>query len=223
VLSDLDLVHGVISVNKARVAGVDRSSTKTGEDRRVELCPRALFVLKRHLRLHRRLKAAAGKIDHDHVFFQDSGRPMINLVYSYTRWSRTLRSLKLRYRKPYAARHSSVSWNLMVGKSPLWVAKQHGHSIETMLRVYAGWTEGAVETDLKAIRRAMRRGPDRCPRVEELASGLDSSPQLPTATDPDASVSRPQRKPTSSLANSREPRGRAGTRLAAGLAVRKPP
>jgi hypothetical protein len=103
-----------------------------------------------------------GKIAHDHVFFQATGQPIVNLVYPYTRWSRTLRSLKLRYRKPYAARHSSVSWELMIGKSPLWVAKQHGHNIETMLRISAAWTDGAVESDLKAIRRAMPRCRDRC-------------------------------------------------------------
>lgn len=33
--------------------------------------------------------------------------------------------------------------NLMVGKNVLWVAKQHGHSIVTMLRIYAAWAEGA--------------------------------------------------------------------------------
>jgi hypothetical protein len=27
----------------------------------------------------------------------------------------------------------------MVGKNALWVAKQHGHSIATMLRAYAAW------------------------------------------------------------------------------------
>jgi integrase len=51
VVSDLDVLHGVISINKARVAGIDRNLTKTGNDRRVELCPRALAVLKRQLRL----------------------------------------------------------------------------------------------------------------------------------------------------------------------------
>lgn len=34
VLSDIDLVNGIVSVNKARVAGIDRDQTKTGEDRR---------------------------------------------------------------------------------------------------------------------------------------------------------------------------------------------
>jgi integrase len=66
-LSDLDLVNGIISINKARVYGVDRCTTKTGDDRRIRLCPRALLVLKRQLRLRARLEAA-GKVDHDHVF-----------------------------------------------------------------------------------------------------------------------------------------------------------
>ncbi|MDB6084820.1 MAG: hypothetical protein JWN43_2701, partial [Gammaproteobacteria bacterium] len=151
VLSDLDLVSGLISVNKA---GVDRCKTKTGDDRRVQLCPRALSVLKRQLRLRARL-AAAGKIDHDHVFFLDSGAPIQNLQCPQIRWRKTLQSLKLRYRRPYTARHSSMSWNLMVGKNVLWVAKQHGHSIVTMLRIYAAWAEGAVEADVEAIKRSM--------------------------------------------------------------------
>src|SRR5262249_49171815 len=59
------------------------------------------------------------------------------------------------YRRPYTARQTSVSWNLMVGKNPLWVAKQHGHSIATMLRAYAAWAEGTAEVDVEAIKRSM--------------------------------------------------------------------
>jgi hypothetical protein len=47
----------------------------------------------------------------------------------------------------------------MVGSNPLWVAKQHGHSVTTMLRVYTAWTEGAIEADIKAIRRSMHAEP----------------------------------------------------------------
>ena len=43
----------------------------------------------------------------------------------------------------------------MLGKNPLWVARQHGHTVRTMLEVYAAWAEGAVESDVAAIRRAM--------------------------------------------------------------------
>lgn len=143
VVSDIDLERGVVSVNKARVAGIDRDCTKTGEDRRVQLCPRALDVLRSHLRL-RTQWVLAGKINHHRLFFQDSGEPIRLLNYPYERWRQTLQSsLKLRYRKPCCARHSSVSWNLIIGKNPLWVAKQHGHSVTTMFRVYSAWAEGA--------------------------------------------------------------------------------
>jgi hypothetical protein len=43
----------------------------------------------------------------------------------------------------------------MAGKNPLWVAKQHGHSIATMLRAYAAWAEGSAEVDVEAIKRSM--------------------------------------------------------------------
>jgi hypothetical protein len=54
--------------------------------------------------------------------------------------------LPIRPRRRYCARHSSMSWNLMLGKNPLWVARQHGHSVRTMLEVYAAWADGAVES-----------------------------------------------------------------------------
>jgi hypothetical protein len=66
----------------------------------------------------------------------------------YWRWQRTLQRLAIRYRKPYVARHTSVSWNLMIGRSPLLVAKEHGHRLTTRLSVYAAWTEGAAESDI---------------------------------------------------------------------------
>jgi Phage integrase family len=155
-VSDIDLVNGTLSVNKARVAGIDRCQTKTGDDRRIALCSRALGVIKRQLALRARFMAA-GSIRHDHRFFRETGEPFTNLQIQARRWRLTLESLQLRYRRPYAARHTFVSWNLMAGKNPLWVAKQHGHSLTTMLRVYAAWAEDAVDSDVEAIRRAMNR------------------------------------------------------------------
>jgi hypothetical protein len=166
-VSDFAPAEGTLTINKARVAGVDKDSTKTGEDRRIVLCPRALDVLRRQLALHTRLKEA-GKIDHGHLFFKENGTPIRNLQYPYVRWQRTLARLRtVRYRKPYCARHSSVSWDLMIGRNPLWVAKQHGHSTTTMLRVYAAWAEGAVESDIKAIKRAMRPDPTHTPAASK--------------------------------------------------------
>lgn len=40
----------------------------------------------------------------------------------YRRWRRTLMRLSIRYRRPYVARHCSVSWNLMIDRNPVWLA-----------------------------------------------------------------------------------------------------
>ena len=141
--------RGKISISKARVMARDKDRTKTSTDRLVELCPRALQVLKGHLALRASLQLA-GKIQHDDLFFKETGEPIRNLQYPWVRWRSTLRKMKTRYRDAYNARHSSVSWNLMVGKNQLWVAKMHGHSVQTMLDTYAAWTEGAQESDVEA-------------------------------------------------------------------------
>jgi hypothetical protein len=47
----------------------------------------------------------------------------------------------------------------MLGKNLLWVAKQHGHTVEVMLRMYAAWLEGATEADIHAIKKAMEKKP----------------------------------------------------------------
>jgi integrase len=193
-VDDCDLSQGKIMVNKARVMKRDKDRTKTGEDRIVELCPRALEVLKRHLALRARLKLQ-GKIDHEDLFFRDDGRPIVDLNHPYDRWRWTLRvTLKSRYREPYSARHSCVSWNLMLGKNLLWVAKQHGHSVQTMLDVYAAWIEGSKESDLEAIRQAMESSPRARARIASgggvggtgaasVPSRSTSSAEGPSVTD----------------------------------------
>ena len=44
----------------------------------------------------------------------------------------------------------------MIGKNPLWVAKQHGHSVQTMLETHAAWLDGTTEADLEAIKVAIQ-------------------------------------------------------------------
>ena len=165
-------------------------------------------MLKRHLALRARLQLQ-GLINHEDLFFRDNGRPIRDLNHPYDRWRWTLRvTLKARYREPYNARHSCVSWNLMLGKNLLWVAKLHGHSVQTMLDVYAAWIEGSKESALEAIRlvmdrasrarerggrsrptaallqrqRRMEAGPPRAPRAPEFGTGTDpDQPKLRNA------------------------------------------
>jgi integrase len=155
-VSDYDQVNGVLSVTKARVDGIDKDCTKTGEDRRIQLCRRAVAIPERQLQVRAGLMEQRGA-QHEHLFVTDEGGPIPDVKSPYGRWERTLKRLRIRYRRPYVARHTSVSWNLMMGRNPLLIAKEHGHRILTMLTVYAAWTEGAVEADFWAIHDALYR------------------------------------------------------------------
>jgi len=174
-VSDFDPVRRLLAVTKARVAGCDRDITKTGEARWIELCPRALAILQRQLKLREALKDS-GWLKHECLFFDSCGAPLLDLCASYRRWHSTLSRLPIRYRKPYTARHSSISWNLMADRNPLWVAQQHGHSPFTMLTVYAAWIQGTRRSDIAAIRRAMRGPPVRESDIHNQPSSDSRSP-----------------------------------------------
>ena len=84
-VTDYDRQSGVLSVTKARVGGID--CTKNGEDRRIVLCPRAIAIIERQLRLRERL-ARAGIVQHQHLFFTDEGKPIPDVKYPYCAVSR---------------------------------------------------------------------------------------------------------------------------------------
>jgi hypothetical protein len=81
----------------------------------------------------------------------------------------------------------------MLGKNLLWVAKQHGHSVEVMLRMYAAWLEGATDADIHAIKKATEKGTLYARRnfrfsrrnfhckccVKSRHANRDSSPEIP--------------------------------------------
>ena len=88
--------------------GIQRDVTKTGENRRVELCPRASAILESHLAWRDAL-VRENRINHDALFFTHHFRPIPDAKYPFERWHKTLKRLPLRYRKPYTARRTSVS------------------------------------------------------------------------------------------------------------------
>ena len=62
----------------------------------------------------------------------DSGEPYHDLQIPWKRWVFAHKKLSIRYREPYQMRHTSVTWNLMVGMNLLLVAQNHGHSPAVM-------------------------------------------------------------------------------------------
>jgi hypothetical protein len=80
----------------------------------------------------------------------------------------------------------------MIGKNPLWVAKQHGHNVHVMLDVYAACTEGAKDSDITAIKQAMQaRSKLEARRMPTRALIPPQSPEFGTGA---AAVQRKSRK-----------------------------
>ena len=208
-IRDFDPIRGTLSINKARVRGVNRNCTKTRQDRLIELCPRATRVIHRQLELRRRMR-----LDHDTLFFDDNGAPIQDLLCSAQRWRHTLEKLRIRYRKPYAARHTSVSWNLIVGKSPLRTAKEHGHSVETMWRVYAAWMHDAVDSDAELIRYAMEQRPEPVAHRADLAPRDARAISAPSPPNPMPTHSQPNPSRVPALRRTARALRQAATRVA---------
>ena len=167
-----DVRNGTISVSKARVDGHDKDYTKTDVDRVVELCPRALDCLKRQLALRARLKLA-GKVKHEKVFLHADGSAFHELQVQWKRWVKTESVLKLRRRDPYSARHTSVSWNLMIGKNPLWVAlQQEGHSVASCWTcTQRGRRAGKTPTSQPSVQQWSQRQRASCAKPRSDGTG----------------------------------------------------
>lgn len=67
-----------------------------------------------------------------------------------------------------------MTWQLMLGKNLLWVAKQHGRSVEVMLSMYAAWLDGATESDIHAIKEAMERRPVALTAVPDARAAISA-------------------------------------------------
>jgi integrase len=157
-VSDCDLANGAISITKAVVLSRGKNRTKTNQDREIKLCPRALEVLRSQLALRERM-VAAGEVSHRCVFVTEGGDPFQTVYLPYNRWREVMETFAVRYRKPYNARHTYISWRLMKGDNPMLVAQEDGHSVETMLRTYAAWIKGAKSEDIERIKQAMAGRP----------------------------------------------------------------
>jgi integrase len=107
-VGDCDPVNGTISITKALVLSREKNRTKTNQDREINLCPRALEVLRAQLALRERM-AATSQISHDCVFFTEGGEPFQTVCLPCNRWRDVMETLPVRYRKPYNARHTYIS------------------------------------------------------------------------------------------------------------------
>lgn len=146
---DVDLRSGTVRVRRARVLAKDKERTKTTYERDVELNTRALAVLER--------QRARTQLVGGHVFRNPAtGRPWNDEQEQRRVWVIALRTARVRYRPPKECRDTSVTLALMAGADPIWVAKQHGHSLQVMMKDYAKWIPRADRgRNLEVLNRAL--------------------------------------------------------------------
>lgn len=148
---DVNLKAGTMRVHRARVLTEDKARTKTHVERHVELNHRALGVL---LRQHARTSAHAAE-----VFFNPRTEAAYADEQSQRRaWVQAVSDAGVRYRPPKECRDTSVTIALMAGANPVWVAMQHGHSVQVMMRDYAKWIPSADRgANLAALNATLAR------------------------------------------------------------------
>lgn len=133
---DVDLRKSTVLVRRTKVMTREKERTKTNMERTVELNHRAAAVIQRQ----RARTAAMGT----EVFYNpNTGAPYHDEQSQRRIWRLTLRAIGVRYRAPKECRDTSVTMALMAGANPMWVALQHGHSVQVMMRDYAKWIPSA--------------------------------------------------------------------------------
>src|SRR5690606_12739651 len=130
------LVKGTILIHRAKVLTQTKDRTKTMVEREVELNSRSKAVIQRQkIRTHQKSP---------YVFLNpETGAPWNDDQVQRRRWTKVLLELGIRHRPPKELRDTSVTLALSAGANPVWVAKQHGHSLQVMMKDYAKWIHGA--------------------------------------------------------------------------------
>ena len=149
---DVDLRQRTVLVWRTRVMTKDKERTKTNVERTVELNTRAFAVIQR--------QRARTAIRGAEVFQNPNTGEAYQDEQSQGRvWRTTLRAVGVRYRAPKECRDTSVTMALMAGANPMWVALQHGHSVQVMMRDYAKWIPSADRGANLAAVNASIEGP----------------------------------------------------------------
>ena len=134
---DYDRAKGLLRVQRARVWGQDKPTTKTHHVRDIELLARATAVLQRQ----RTRTSLANKA----IFMNPrTSEPWVDEQSQRRMLDASIRRTGIRHRAPKQTRHTFATMCPMAGANPAWVARQLGHASSKMLfEVYSRWIEGA--------------------------------------------------------------------------------
>lgn len=140
---DIDWTKNEIHIRRNLPVHRKIETPKTTAGRRIlEVSPALILDLKEHLAERRKLVFAKKADKCDWVFPTPAGEP-IDYSRFHKKWDLAQTDAKVYHRRPHDLRHSWASWQLMDGKSLLWVSQQLGHSSpQVTLSIYARWIPG---------------------------------------------------------------------------------
>jgi integrase len=150
---DVDFRQRTARVSRSSVLKQTKERTKTHTARTVELNDLAWSVVERQ-------RARTQMRPEGLVFLNPfTDRPWNTGEEQRREWQASLRRVGVRHRPPKELRDTSVTMALAAGADPYWVARQHGHSVQTMMKDYAGWIPKADRgRNLAAVNAALGGG-----------------------------------------------------------------
>lgn len=102
--------------------------------------------------LQERLDISLARSEGPYVFTMEDGSTFNNNIVRDSVWEPALEKAGVKYRVPYALRHSHAAWSLSVGMSPERVIFRMGHGSKQMVyEVYGKYISG-IEDDKEKIR-----------------------------------------------------------------------
>lgn len=110
--------------------------TKTGDSRLVDLNSRSEHALKA-------MREITGFRNEEVFVHPGTGTPIISTEKLNAAWTRTLKRLKIRYRRMYNMRSSYACHYILEGLNPAYLANQMGHTLDEFFKSYARWIEKA--------------------------------------------------------------------------------
>jgi integrase len=113
-------------IGESQTGKYKNPTTKTKRARNVILSPTIAAMLKAR-------KPQPGEL----VFPELDGRSPIDCCKFRHKWERLLKSVEVRYSRPYSTRHTAISHALENGARPIDISSACGHSIQTLLEKYA--------------------------------------------------------------------------------------
>ncbi|MCY7370183.1 MAG: tyrosine-type recombinase/integrase [Polaromonas sp.] len=127
---DVDLASSHVAVTHVNVRGERKETTKTSQARNLLMNSRALAALKAQKELTWLRGGPVFRHPEEDTPWNDE------LAFRRSYWTRSLKRLGMRYRRPYQMRHTYACQLLMAGVQVGYCAQTMGHSTETFLRTY---------------------------------------------------------------------------------------